>query len=724
MLNLPMDLPFLKKPERPQLERQYLFAIEISPEVVKSAVWSIINDKTQVLAVAHSVNWDNKTSESLNTAIDQALTDAVNHLDPSGKIAPDQVILGLPPTWIHEDKILPERLKLLKEMSSQLELKLVGFVVTPEAVVKYLQHTENMPPTAIFLGFWPHHLELTLVKLGKIIGIQLVNRSADVADDVVEGLSRFANIDMLPSRMLLYDSGLDLEDIRQVLLAHPWQSPNKKLPFLHFPKIEILPPDFTVKAIALSGGTEVAKAIGLLPNIETSSAPQEPETAVSHTTVEDLGFVSDTQSPDTEPQTAMAPQPQPEYLPEMHARSVGPTPVQLDNRKKGFQMPQLRFQLPGGPVLIGGLVLLLVLGGLGALYWYIPRATVVLRVSPQEINKNFTLLASTSSSSTDSGTLEIDASVLQAEVSDTSSTPTTGSKLIGDKATGEVQILNTTDTSRKLAAGTILNSPSGLKFVTDSEVTIASGSGSVFNPQPGKATVKITASQIGGDYNLSAGTEFRVASFATTQIAAKNDAAISGGSSRQVKAVTKDDMAKLRAGLVNALKDRAKEELNKKSDDQQTLIPESVTVETISENFNHKLDEAADDLSLELKVRAKGLSVNKEDLDKIIADQIKPQIPAGFTEISSQEQTMAVKKADKDSVLFDVTVSARVLPEYKTAEIVDFIKGKYPVKAQDYLKGLPAVSEVEVAIRPKMPEFIATFPRISNHIEVSVQDAE
>jgi hypothetical protein len=724
MLNLPMELPFLKKPERPQLERQYLFAIEISPEVIKSAVWSIINGKTQVLAVAHAVNWDNKSAESLNTAVDQALADAVNHLDPSGKIAPDQVILGLPPTWIHEDKIVPDRLKLLKEMSSQLELKLVGFVVTPEAVVKYLQHTENMPPTAIFLGFWPHHLELTLVKLGKIIGIQLVNRSADVADDVVEGLSRFANIDMLPSRMLLYDSGLDLEEIRQVLLAHPWQSPNKKLPFLHFPKIEILPPDFTVKAIALSGGTEVAKAIGLLPTVDPTPVAAEPEADSTHTRIEDLGFVTDSPTAVTETQVMMQPhpQPQPEYLPDMQTR--GHAQVQLDNRKKGFQMPQLRFRLPGGPIVIGLVALFFLLVILGGLYWYLPRATVVLRVTPQEINKNFTLLASTGGSATDSATLEIGASELQADVSDSSSTPTTGSKLVGDKATGEVQILNTTDTPRKLTAGTILNSPSGLKFVTDAEVTVASGSGSVFNPQPGKATVKITASQIGGDYNLSAGTEFRVASFATTQIAAKNDAAISGGSSRQVKAVTKDDMAKLRTGLVTALKDRAKEELNKKSDDQQTLIQESVTVETISENFNHKLDEVADDLTLELKVRAKGLSVDKEELDRLIGEQIKPQIPAGYTSIASQEQTMAVKKADKNSVLFDVSITARVLPEYNIGEIVDYIKGKYPVKAQDYLKGLPAVSEIEVAIRPKLPEFIATFPRIDNHIEVSVQDAE
>jgi hypothetical protein len=223
---------------------------------------------------------------------------------------------------------------------------------------------------------------------------------------------------------------------------------------------------------------------------------------------------------------------------------------------------------------------------------------------------------------------------------------------------------------------------------------------------------------------LSAGTEFRVASFAATQIAAKNDAAISGGSSRQVKAVTKDDMNKLRSALTDTLKARAKNELQQQADDTQTLIAESVVVETVSEDFSNKLDEAADNLSLTIKVRAKGLAVKKSDLENIVSEQLDPEIPDGYSSVSSQEQSMEVVKTGADSVQFSVKILARVLPEYNTDEIITNIAGKSPPRANDYLKSLPEVTEVEIAITPRLPTFVTIIPRVTKHIEVVIQDAK
>ena len=125
---------------------------------------------------------------------------------------------------------------------------------------------------------------------------------------------------------------------------------------------------------------------------------------------------------------------------------------------------------------------------------------------------------------------------------------------MGDKATGAVSVANNVKTARSLPAGTILTSPSGLKFVLDETITVASGSGDVFNLQPAKAVAKITAVQIGGDSNLSAGTVFKVGTYAENETAAKNEAAISGGTSRQAKVVAKDDVAKLRSDLTDTLK--------------------------------------------------------------------------------------------------------------------------------------------------------------------------
>lgn len=705
MLNLPMDLPFLKKAKPTAPERQYLFAIEISPGIIKGAVWTVANEKTQVVAVGHPVAWDDKSAESLVAGVDETITDAANHLDPTGKLSPNQAILGLSATWVSDEKIIDHKLTLLKDMATKLELKLVGFVVTPEAVVKYLQYSENVPPSAILLGFWPHHVELTLVRLGKVLGIQLVNRSANAADDVVEGLSRFASVDMLPSRMLLYDSGTDLEDTKQLLLSYPWQTPAHKLPFLHFPKVETLPGDYTVRAIALAGGTEVAKAIGLL-----STDTQQPVAQAAipvGASLEELGFVREGEIVPEETAVPEEPLPQPR-----------PMPIPMPK----MRVPQVHLPTLGSAkLLIAAVLLLMVTCGLGFGYWFLPKAQIDLFLSPKQLSKSFTLIADTKATSVDESKPAIPAQLSSVTVSGNKSAPTTGTKLIGDPAKGSVTILNSTDTSRVLLAGTILTSSSGLKFALDQAVTIASGSGSVFNPQPGKATANITASQIGIDSNLTGGTEFRVGTFAATQLAARNDVALSGGTSQQAKSVSKDDMNTLEASLLADLKNQAHDQLMSQVGSDKTIITESITTSTISEDFSNKQDEVADNLTLKLNVKASGLIINKADLDEIVMAQLKPSIPSSFVQTGQVQQSFVVKKTDANTVQLQAQVSVNLLPQVDTAQIAANITGKGQSQVHDYLLSLPSVSHIDLSITPNLPIIVSTLPHVTKNIAVTVK---
>ncbi len=712
-----MDLPFFKK-NPPPVSRKYLFALEISPQTVKSAVWSVVNDKPQVLAVGSAVNWDDKSADNLIAAADQTLSDATNHLDPSGKVDIEEVILGLTADWVQEDKIKHNFLAMLKDLGHKLDLKPVGFVITAEAVVKYLHHSESVPPTAILLGFWPQTLEVTLVRLGKIDRTEVVKRSSQMASDVVEGLSRFPNIDVLPSRMLLYDSGLDLEETKQLLLQHPWQAPQTRLSFLHFPKVEILPSDFTVKAIALSGGSEVAKAIGLL----TVDAPEtESEPAVTGSG-EDLGFVD----MDIQSLPVRAPVPVVEATAEPHPNLTPSTLAKSKLPKFNFSLPHItlpNFNLPKLRLSLAAAlgILLLVIVGLGAAYWYLPKADVVVFVKPQNFQTTFELVADTRQQTVNVDAKTIPAQALTVEVSGDKTIPTTGSVIIGDKATGEVTISNALDSSRQLAAGTVITSPSGLKFLLNEAVTVASASGSAGNLSPGKAKAQVTAASIGTDANLTAGTVFRVDSLAVTQVDAKNEAAFSGGTSRQAQAVAKADIDKLKTELVGGLKDQAREKLLSQISDAQTVITESIATETISEDFDHKVGEEAADVKLSLAVKATGIVVAKADLQTIVDAQIKPQIPPGYTSVTEQNQSFKVKSTDQNKVVFDAQVTALLLPQFDTDQAIKGIRGKSPLRAKEYLQSFPVVAQVDMAISPRLPLALTTLPRVAKNISVSVQ---
>lgn len=644
-----MQLPFLKKP-KPTPSREYFFALEISHGIVKSAVWSVINAKTQVLSTGIHVQWDDESADSLIAAADQSLTDSTSKLDASGKINPEKVILGLPPDWIESDKISPIRLQLVKTLSAKLSLKPVGYVVTPESAVKYLHATEGVPPTAILLGFWPHFVEVTLSRLGKIAGSHEVARSNDLAQDVVEGLTRFTGVDLLPSRMLLYDSGVDLEDIKQQLLAHPWQAPQTRLPFLHFPKIEVLPSDFTIRATALAGGTEVAKAIGIL--VETAPPPPEPEP--------DLGFV---------PTDQVESLPKPEPVVEQAAPLLAP--------KRKFTLPHI--PMPKFNLLILPIVLI-VLGALATGFWFLPKATIKLHLEPKTLSTQFDLVANATNSTP-----------LDAAVSDSKSVSATGSKLVGDKATGSVTISNALDSVKNFPAGTVLSSPAGLSFVLDSAVSVASASGSAGNLLVGKATVKVTAAQIGGDSNLTAGTVFRVGTFALTQISAQNEAAFSGGSSRTAVAVSKDDVAKLRSDLTSALKDTAKSQLTDKTPSDHTLLPETLEYQTVSEKFDHKEGDIADSLSLSLSLKATALALSQAHLQSLVDEKLTSQIPQGYEFSGSPQYSFTV---DKASLSAQATVN--LLPKFDPARIVSAVKGKSAAAAQAYLTTLTGVSGADI----------------------------
>lgn len=696
-----MNLPFIKKTSPPASKREYLFALALNHHLVKSAIWTVVNRKPQVLSVGCAVSWDDSTPDSLISACDQTITDASNHLDVSGSIQPEKVIFGLPSDWLGPEKILPDKLTSLKLVTEKLSLTAVGFVVTSEAVVRQLQNLEGVPPTAVLVGVWPHHLEITLLRLGKLDGIQLVKRSSKITADLIEGLSRYSSIDMLPSRILLYDSGYDLEEIKQQLLSHPWQSPQTHLPFLHFPKIEILPNDFTIHSIALAGGAEVANS-NLVSSPPVLSAEEPVDQPVSNL---GFSFEQDVRQQPAPPPPAVRPKIS------LHLPSV---------RLPKFSRPSL----PKTPLLFVALALggLLLAAGLFAAYWYLPKAKVTLTLRPLPLQHQFDLIADSSISDLDPEALKLPAQTLTVTTTAEKSQATTGTKLIGDKATGTISVINGTPLPKTFPSGTVISTPSGLKFAFNSDVTVspASGSADPNSYQPGTASVQVTAQQIGTDSNLTAGSEFKIGTFSSLDYVAKNPSAFSGGSSRQVAAVSKADLAKLKDDLTVAARDQAKNQLLEQVTSSQLIIPESINLTTVSSVYNHQLDETADQLNLKLSLKASALAISKSDLDQLIAEQIQSRQPPGYTISGNSAQKFTVKSATGTASVINLQVSASLLPQISSDVIRSRLVGKRPAPAISYLQSLTGVSQVDLTFYPRLPEFMLTMPRISQNIQLAI----
>lgn len=736
-----MNIGFFKKVKK---DTPLYWGLVIGKEVVDAALWTVVDEEVEVVGKAQGFGWQEQDADSLIDASDSALTSAFSECSEEVK-EPDKVVFGLLSSWIENGDIKKDKLSLLKKLSKELELKPAGFVVTPEAIVHLLKMQEGVPINAILVGIYESELNVALVESGKIIGITDVARSISPGSDIAEGLARFPSRLHYPTRILLYNHKEgQLEDVRQAIIDTSWQE--HSISFLHTPKVELLPPDIAINAVALAGGTEVggAKSLAVADSVlperkkeakenmvrqikEGESAPELPEGGnVKQVPPEELGFISgdvqDVLPPDDESKTDTEvgtdysyEQTQQSGTGRLRFLAFWPPKFNLSNIVSHFKV---RLPFPSVFILKRRLFtlslvlsLLLLVGG-GLIYWFLPKASIVIYVAPRKIEKNLVFTLDTNLNSVDKENKIVPGRIVKITVDGEKSIPTSGTKLIGEKAKGEVTIYRI-GPAVVLPVGTVLTSPKGLQFTLDSEVEVASGSSptnlGVSSP------VSVTASNIGTEYNLAAGTEFTVGNFSRESTIAKNEKEFSGGTSREVSAVAKKDLEELEKELSDELVKQAKEKAKKQLGEDDLLAKDSVNFQIKEKKFTNKVGEEAETVGLKLSGEVDLLAVSLSDLRSLILEEIKDEIPADYT---IPEDKMNIEVASQDSKL-SVNTSVDLLPKIDPSVIKKNVAGKTLPVAQDYLASIPGFERAEVALDFK-PPFLPGLPYRRENISVEI----
>lgn len=739
--------------------KEYLLAIEIWEGEVKSAIWAVEEGKTKVVALGSRETWERQ--EELVEAADRSLTQASERFTETGK-EPSKVIFGLPENWTDEKEIKPEYRQLLQELYQKLELKPVGYVLTFDALVHHLKKVEGVPPTVILVKMAKTKINLTVVEVGKKAGVEEVSRSENLAHDLREGLARMTKINVLPSRILLFD-GEEMEDGRQNLIAYPWLKPladGSKLAFLHLPKVEILPVDFDINAVALAGGSEVAKSLGFEIKEEIAvegkeektpeeTAPEEPSFAEASEGEEaDFGFVRDKDISEIRKEFKPVVEEEPEILVE-ETRAVEPeiepeieserAEERLEKRKPGWflflsgwlgKIPRPKMPLPFLPglpilgILLGGTML--ILGGLFfAFAWFIPRAEVTVLVKPKILEKEFKLTVDPNQEVVDRENLVLPGKTLETETSGEKSSQTTGEKLVGDKTKGEATIYNRTDGPKTFEKGALIAASGGLKFSLDEEVKIASKTPDLSTgvDKWGESKVGVTAVEIGAQYNLAAGTQFSLENYPQSSFLAKNESDFSGGTSRKIQAVSEEDQNNLRDDLSKELAEGAEGELLAKVSPDQSLISESILTDPISEDFDYQVGDEAQNLNLKLSVKITSLTFNRGEFVELVSGLLGDSITSDYQLQKEEIQSkFEIEEKNEDgSLLFNAHIKANLIPKMEAKEIVKNIKGKYQNLAKDYLRIIPGYVDSEILIQPRLPGFLSTLPRREERINVKIK---
>ncbi len=688
----------------------------------------------------------------------------------------------MPDSWLQDDDLKEEYLKTLRSLVKALEIKPLAYVATSHALTHFLEKKEGAPITAIIVGIDDDTIAVTVSRAGKVDGTKVVKRAAqNVGQDIEKTLIGFTDIEVLPSRILIYGTQDSLVKQKQELTSFPWMN---KLAFLHLPKIDALEPDVDIKAVSFAGAVELNPDVKYIPTDEKSATlvspvrpiekdeelekadeaetDLEPEN-VDEASAETLGFVSGdvTKAPHATPvevseesniEVPKEPIDLEHDLPEDlssgnevldEQTAVGEKETTLAPRKQlpideyessdifqtsspissGILSRLPKFRIPDIPriklIIPAVVIVLLVLA-----YLLLSKATVTVFVEPRVLENDTQVIADPTITSVDENAKKIPGSFVETQVSGSDKANATGSKQVGDPAKGTVVIYNKTNGSKTLSKGTTLTSSNGQKFILNGDVQIASQSATEEGITFGKANGSVVASAIGADGNLPSDTTFTIAG-APSDISAKAEGNFSGGTSKQVTVITDDDQKKLLATLTSNLRKQAADQLQSKlqsdKDPTKKILQEALNENITKKTYSKNVGDQASDFTLTLAVDYKGLAYSDNDLKTIVAKLVQTNVPDNFQlDLADTETSANVSKVEKDKLTFTAQFKAKLVPKIDIEAVKKQIVGKTPSQVADLLKSYENVLGSDIKINPNLPAPLARLPFISQNIKVEV----
>lgn len=667
----------------------------------------------------------------------------------------------------------------IKRLASELDLTIAGFVPLTQAVIYKLKTDEGVPPSVILLGINMTTIAVSLYKIGALVGVRDIEKHDDVASELELALKSFTEMEVLPARIFLYGSDpKQLEEVKTKLLHHPWTT---KANFLHFPKIEIVSGDLIIDAISLAGASEMkheppqheesdtdvsaeaAVPAASLPtekedteekNVETieaeaDAAPQEAEVGettrevaeageilredftVDQETVEDanvvmvdaesLGFKKDTDVLEQEEQVAEAAQTHPHAAasaapPVARARHMAQTAMHaVSGVLSKIKVPAKKFPIGVGALIIAGVLV----AGLG--FWSLPKAAVTVLTIPQAVSASETVVFDPEATAVDSASDTIPARTREQSVGGEKTVPVAGKKSVGDPALGTITIYNKSLSIRTFNKGAILVSGS-LKFTLDSEVRVASASESVGSITFGKQAAAVTASAIGAQSNLPAGSEFTFTDISSGVATARNETAFTGGTSREVTVVTRADNDALVKDVSEELTVKAQEQLATAVAGGEQMIEETIKTTVTEKVFDQEIDQEANQLHGKITVTVSGVTYSQNDIHAFLVSKGALSVPDGYTlkEVGSTVTLTKVKVNKDGTISARANLEATALPKIDTASLPAALAGKSIKDAEMYLRGIPGVGGVQVVFRFSPGKSRIPFNRKNISISMSV----
>ena len=285
-------------------------------------------------------------------------------------------------------------------------------------------------------------------------------------------------------------------------------------------------------------------------------------------------------------------------------------------------------------LLVGVAALLVVLA---AALMIAPTATISLTASSQSISQIVPVTLDVQATEANMETLTIPARRVDVIVEGDLATEATGkTDVVKYRSTGQVTFFNSLNAQTTVPRNTVVRTSSSStpsRFTTLEDVVI---------PPHGQATASIESVDEGSIGNVGAKAINQVEGIASLYVKVSNPNGTGGGGGDTVRAVTKEDYARVRTDLRSKLFEQALQQMNSQTEiigEGLFIVPDTFFIaEVQDETYDRFVSEAADSVTLHMRIQVAAVAVSPADLDAVARAALANKVPDGFSLLSAHAE--------------------------------------------------------------------------------------
>src|SRR3989344_2769792 len=364
---------------------------------------------------------------------------------------------------------------------------------------------------------------------------------------------------------------------------------------------------------------------------------------------------------------------------------------------------------------LAGTITLAAIAALLLAFLVLPEARIKVAARTEPVTRDFEIEVNQNENTANPAELAVPARIVTEEVEDKKTFPSTGVKNVGRKASGFIYIYNFSKTTLILRAGTTILTAGDRKYYFTQDVTGIRPTAFIgLQDQEIDETslippVPVVAALPGEVYNLAKGSRLEIQNEVFGKqpkslyaVAAED---LSGGTTKEVKYVTPDDIAKAGNGLAAELIERELKKLSAAS--------ESAASEVLEKKALVPASTETPEFEVSAKVKIQALVYEEADVRDIIIQRIERLLPKnkslkkdGAFRLGSKFISISIP--DGKGVLA-THFEGEIIYSLDTAQLTEKVKGKTAEEIREILLSRPEIASVDIKFYPswvkKAPKF-------------------